>query len=1054
MEPAPLREERKIVSILFVDLVGSTAAADGADPEAVRDVLRSYHARVKEELVRYGATVEKFIGDAVMAVFGAQQAHTDDPERAVRAGLRALDAVRAVPTVTGTRLMARAAVATGEAVVSVDTDGRSGEALAMGDVVNTAARLQSAAPENGLVVDDATMRATRRAVRYRTLDDVVAKGKSAPIPVYLAQDVLSPGAERRPGRLAPLVGREAELGQLLATWDRASTQRRPHLITVIGTAGVGKSRLAQEFASVVPARVLTGRCIPYEQSDVYGAFAQHVRHLARVADGDDGDTAAEKLDLLVDGLVSESERAEVRRCTAVLIGETAADPVAGETAVVLYSFRRLVEAAATAMPTVFVFEDVHWANPAEYDLIRYLVQYVRDVPVMFVALARPELLEAHPDWSSGLVAYSALPLEPLPDRDAKVIVEAVTGSVLASDDVDRLVNATGGNPLFLEELATAVLEGSGSLENLPTSVRAAIASRIDALPADARSVLLSAAVAGRAFWGGAVAAAIGSDVSAPLELLEQRDLLRRQPTSSVPGDVEYRFKHALIRDVGYATLPRAERARAHAAVAAYLVDRLADTDELAWLLAHHYEHAGDRGQAIRFLLAAAARAQAALAVPETLGLLDRAERLADDDVTRRRIRRARGRALTLFDEYDAGYEVLVPLLPSLDGLDLLEALLDLADCCHWTERTDEVITVAQRALQLARDLGREELAPPALARLSQGYAMRGLEGDLATAINIGEQALAGWQPDVRREDLADHQHLLGDDFYWAGDYARSLTLARAARDTAIDDPTSAEAMLRGTGMEAMVLAGLGRYDEALNKFEAVLALAHDMGRPRRVMTNYSTLLFRELFDLREARERSEWVLDGIPKTSFHMPWMNAEADLIHVDVLAAEWGAAQARWDRLNPQVVETRAWERWLLGAKLDVFRAEIALQTGNLELAAEWAMKATESARSSGRVKYEVTARDVLGRTLARLSRADEARQQFAAALEAADRLGNPHGRLLTHAHAAKTLYALGDDDAAAAHHATAQQVVDEVASSLPADRAETFRAAAPLPPLDDYR
>jgi tetratricopeptide (TPR) repeat protein len=310
------------------------------------------------------------------------------------------------------------------------------------------------------------------------------------------------------------------------------------------------------------------------------------------------------------------------------------------------------------------------------------------------------------------------------------------------------------------------------------------------------------------------------------------------------------------------------------------------------------------------------------------------------------------------------------------------------------------------------------------------------------------------QPDVRREDLAEHQHMLGDDYYWAGDYARSLSLARAARDTATGDPTSAEAMLRGTGMEAMVLAGLGQYDEALTKFDAVLALADEMGRPRRVMTNYSTLLFRELFDLREAGERSEWVLDGFPRTSFHMPWMNAEADLIHVAVLAAEWGAAQARWDRLYPQVIETPAWERWLLGGKLATFRAEIALATGDLAAAAEWGAKAAESGKSSGRVKYELAARDVLGRALSRLGRADESRQHLIAATDAADRLGNPHGRLLVHAHAALTLYAIGDDDAAATHHAAAQRVVEQVAAGLRADRAEAFRAAAPLPSLGDYR
>ncbi|HTW19574.1 MAG TPA: AAA family ATPase [Mycobacteriales bacterium] len=1046
-------EERKVISILFVDLVGSTAAADGKDPEVVRDVLRSYHQRVKEELEPYGAVVEKFIGDAVMAVFGAPHAHSDDAERAVRAGLRALDAVSSLTTPTGTALAARAAVATGEAVVMVDANAGAGEALAMGDVVNIAARLQSAAPENRLLVDDTTMRATRRTISYREADPVVAKGKADPLPAWLA-DAVSSESVAPVGRV-PLVGRDAELSQLLATWERVAQQGRPSLVAVIGAAGAGKSRLASEFRDAVDARVVTGRSLPYEQANAYGSFTRQLRQLAGIVEGDDRSVGRAKLDRLVDTTVPEPERAEVRRCVAALLSQAADEPVVSDSTVLFYSIRRLVESVSTDRPTVFVFEDVHWAEAAEYELIRYLAQYVRDVPAMFVLLARPELMETRPDWSSGLLSYSTMPLEPLAGEDARTIVRTIAGAGLLSDVVTRLVERGAGNPLFLEELATAVAESRGSgADDLPANVRSAIASRIDALPADARSLLLTASVVGRSFWVGAVASIAAAEVGGALALLEQRDLIRRQPTSEVPGEVEFRFKHALIRDVCYGTLPKGERARTHAAVATYLEQRVGGDDEFAWLLGHHFEQAGAAAEAIRYLLAASDRAKAVFAPTEAVALLDRAERLALDEPTRTRIRLARGRTLTIFEDYDEGYATLQPLLPLLSGDDLIEALTDYARCCHWTERTDEVIEVAQRAADLARELGRMDAVAPALARLSQGYAMRGREGDLARGIDIGEQALATWSPGIRAEDRAEHEYLLGHQYHWAGDYHRAIELARTARETAVEDPASVEARLRGIGMDGILLATMGDYQEALAKFDDALTLAEEIGRPRRVLMNYSTLAFRELFDLEEARRRSSWVLDGIPKSSFHMPWMNAEADLLHADVLAGDWGAAASRWNDLYPQVAATEAWERWLLGSKLVTFRAEIALHTEEPAVAADWAARALDSILESARIKYEPSARDTLARALAAMGDGERARSEVGAAVASADRLDNPHVRLLTHTHAAATLYRLGDDDAAAAHHRVAEQIAADVAAGLAPDSAAHYLAAVPLPAVDEYR
>src|SRR5439155_516068 len=284
--------------------------SDQADPEDVRDMLERYHARAKEEIERYGGAVEKFIGDAVMAVFGAPVAHGDDAERAVRAGLKVLDAIgelnRDDPTL---QLQARAAVNTGDAVVAVGTDGRSGEALAMGDVVNTASRLQSAAPPGRLIVGESTYRATRDVIRYGELQPVDAKGKREPVRAWLAIEALAAPVERSLGK-APMVGRDREMSLLASLWDRAVAERRPHLVTVIGPPGIGKSRLHREFATVVEStggRVTRGRCLPYEERAAYGAFGQHVRNAAGILENDPPEAAREKLAAAVARLIPQGD---------------------------------------------------------------------------------------------------------------------------------------------------------------------------------------------------------------------------------------------------------------------------------------------------------------------------------------------------------------------------------------------------------------------------------------------------------------------------------------------------------------------------------------------------------------------------------------------------------------------------------------------------------------------------------------------------------------------------------------------------------------------------
>jgi tetratricopeptide (TPR) repeat protein len=365
---------------------------------------------------------------------------------------------------------------------------------------------------------------------------------------------------------------------------------------------------------------------------------------------------------------------------------------------------------------------------------------------------------------------------------------------------------------------------------------------------------------------------------------------------------------------------------------------------------------------------------------------------------------------------------------------------------HWTERTDETIELSERALMMAERLDARELLGPAMARLSQGHAMRGNAGDLDRALELGERALEVWVPGTRLLELAEHDGLLADQHYWTGGYARTLELAQAQRELAVD-PSSAESLLRGGGMEGLALTAMGRYEEAMATFDARIELGRELGRPVRVLLNYSTMACRDLYELAEARRRSEESLEQRGWSSFNMPWMNATMDLLQTELLAGDVGAAQIRWPDLWDDVRESTAWERWFLGGKLAAARAEIALKTKDVEAAAEWAQKAIDMARPVGRLKYETAARTILAQALQMMERPREAVTELQTAVQDADRLGSPPGRWKTRAALSRALYALGRDDEADRAFREASDVIREVAKGLLPERAERFLNAAPV-------
>ncbi|HEY8629199.1 MAG TPA: AAA family ATPase [Gaiellaceae bacterium] len=590
MSTTQARRERKVVTVLFADLVGFTARSEELDPEDVEAILGPYHERLRFELERFGGTVEKFIGDAVMALFGAPVAHEDDPERAVRAALAIRDWARDEPSV-----QVRIAVNTGEALINLDARPESGQGMAAGDVVNTTARLQSAAPVNGVLVGAATYRATKERIDYREAEPVEAKGKADPVPVWEAVDARSRVEVERPAA-APLVGRERELDTLRDVLARAKERRQPQLLTLVGVPGIGKSRLVYElYRSIEQGGELIywrrGRSLPYGEGVSLWALGEIVKAQAGILESDAAGVAEEKLRTAVEALIDESDAAWVTRHLIAVVGAGSGVELSGDRREEAFSaWRRFLEALAEDRPLVLVFEDLHWADDGVLDFVDHLVDWAERVPMLVLCTARPELLERRPAWGGGKVNAATVLLEPLSDDETALLVHALLGrSVLAAELQATVLERAGGNPLYAEEFVRLLEEDRGDIE-LPESVQGIIAARLDVLAPEEKRLLQDAAVAGRTFWLSALVAVGDRDeraVERALHGLARREFVQRERRSSVEGETQYLFRHALVREVVYNQIPRAERAEKHRRAAEW-IESLGRQEDHAEMLAHHY----------------------------------------------------------------------------------------------------------------------------------------------------------------------------------------------------------------------------------------------------------------------------------------------------------------------------------------------------------------------------------------------------------------------------------------------------------------------------------
>jgi class 3 adenylate cyclase/tetratricopeptide (TPR) repeat protein len=587
------RRERKVVSVLFCDLVGFTSRAEQLDPEDVADLLAKYHARLRDELEHHGGTVEKFIGDAVMALFGAPVAHEDDPERAVRAALAIRNWAQ-----TQDDLQVREAVTTGEAVVTLGARPSEGEGMAAGDVVNTAARLQAAAPLNSVLVDETTFRATRHVVDYRDAEAVEAKGKAEPVPVWEAREVRSRfGTEVLDHTAEALVGREREITALRTSLDRVRAERSPQLVTLVGVPGIGKSRLLYELSRVVDAdpELITwrqGRCLAYGDGITFWALAEIVKAQAGILEADDDEAVAKKLGAAVEAAVDAEDAAWVEAQLRPLAGLSEESELGGDQRGQAFAaWRRFFEDLAAQRPLVLVFEDLQWADDGLLDFVDELVDWISGVPLLVACTARPELLSRRPGWAGGKLSAATIPLEPLSDDEtARLMVQLLESPVLPAHVQQTLLDRAGGNPLYAEQFAQLYLErGSAEELPLPETLQGIIAARLDDLPAREKALLQDASIVGKVFWTGALDTN-GGDLEASLHSLVRKGFVRRQRRSSVAGESELAFSHALVRDVAYGQIPRAERAEKHRRVAQWF-ESLGRGEDHAEMLAHHWKAA-------------------------------------------------------------------------------------------------------------------------------------------------------------------------------------------------------------------------------------------------------------------------------------------------------------------------------------------------------------------------------------------------------------------------------------------------------------------------------
>jgi class 3 adenylate cyclase/tetratricopeptide (TPR) repeat protein len=694
--------ERKLATVLFADIVGSTELVSAQDPEVTRRRVTAWFDAVAGCIETHGGTVEKFAGDAVMAAFGIPQAHEDDAERAVRAALGIIERAH------DAGVEARIGIEAGEVVVD-ETD----STFATGEAVNVAARLQQAAGPGEILIGESAHRLTDGRVETEQVGPLELRGFRRPIGAYLALAAVD-GQPQRVHISAPFVGRESELDLLENTLARTMRDKRPHVFTVYGEPGVGKSRLLREFlAGVEGVTILSGRALPYGEGVTYWPLAEMIKSAAGITDDDPMETAREKL---VECCGDEAIAELLGLASGVM------DAVEGERGQpeIAWAAREFVDELADVQPLILVFEDIHWAEEPLLELIDHLAQWVRERSLLIVCLARPELLDVRPGWGGGRIRSTAIELEPLGREESEELAAALLAQHEISDHVtSRLLEKTEGNPLFVEEIVRMLVE-EGAADRIPDTLQALIGARIDRLPPGQKILLQRGSVMGRTFFAGAVdylsAEYDADELEDMLDDLLLRELITRQERSTISGETAYRFKHVLIREVAYGGLSKSSRAEYHTRFAEWL--RMKADKELLEIRAYHLD-------------------QACTLYAELDGKAP--EELAK---TAAKALQAAGRRALARESNQSARKLLlrsVELDPTLERRYLAaRAASQLGELP--VVRDEMTVVAAEAAAAGARDLQTRALT--ALAE-----AVASLDGELARATELADEALAVVEPD-------------------------------------------------------------------------------------------------------------------------------------------------------------------------------------------------------------------------------------------------------------------------------------------------------------------
>ena len=865
--PCLLSEERKVVTTLFCDLVGYTTLSETHDHENVDAMLRTYATCARGIVEAHGGVVEKFIGDAVVAVFGFPRAHDDDPERAVRAALKIAAEVPKLHWPGDAPLAVRIGINTGETFLHTDIDPQSGETFLTGDAVNTAARLQSAAPPGGVVVGELTYSLIARAFLCEPLEHLTLKGKAEPVPAWLVSEPVSRTGLRTAGETAtPFFGRQRELRALQDTLQTATETNRAQFVLIVGEPGIGKSRLVLEFAKSLDQRpdLVTwrqGRCLAYGEGVAFWALGEMLKAHAGILENDDVAVVEEKLEaVLPDG----EQRPWFRQRLRPLLGLESTQTSREES---FAAWTLFIAHIASSGPTVLVIEDLHWAGDGMLAFVEHLAAQKLEVPLLIVATTRPELLTKHPAMLAPIDDVGRVRLSPLTRKDAGHLVSALLDARIAADVRAPILERCGGNPLYAEEYVRLLLDrgllhrAQGALRlregerlPLPETVQAVLAARLDTLPPEHKAMLCDAAVFGESFWAGGVAALGGhesGDVREVMTLLAERQLVRPVVRSSLEGEAEFLFWHALARDVAYEQLPRRVRAGKHEKAALWVEESAGERSaDFAEILAYHYT------SALSLALALHDRALAVkLERPAGLHLAAAGEKTLRLDVS------------VAIDYYRKALE----LLPAGE-LARSRALYFLAEALCWHGRREEGYAAYEEAAASYLADADRNMAALCLIELAEFLAN---DGDYSRGKKLFERCLA----------LLDEEHpsralmltlaeAAGMHLYFTG---RAAAVEAADRSIAVSQRLGLPVPPYALEWRAAALADGGDFASAMREFRRAIEEGEAQGIGGELCRVYNNLAgtramwegpevalaaFRENVALARQRGMAFWELNG------------------------------------------------------------------------------------------------------------------------------------------------------------------------------------------------